>query len=460
MSRPWRHRPGPGGPLDELDQIAGPAGHGAATGRDEEGAESMEQTEPGADRGATIRQWARSPARAALVEASLIAALALTLNLAGNGRFGLFDRDEPRYAGCMRAMRQSGDYLHPTFNGVPRYQKPVLIYWLMLAGTAVGGDNPFGLRLVSALSGAATCVLTWAWGRRMLGPGAGRLAACMLATAPIMVVESKMATTDAFLTLLLTSCQFALWTLNRGPSQVAAAVFWMALGLSMLTKGPVGVALICRGGPRVVGDPGPFGLLESFALEMGPGGIRHPDAPLVPRNRDHDAGRVLPGGGRAAGRDAGRPSARGARGLPRLLPDRHAPDILPVVDPPAGGSPGGVGLPEEYAGPGGPAGLGDRPFDPSGVRRTKLVHYYLPAYPACAPAGGLASRDAWPGRDRPEALSARAGRPGDIRGAGGRPDGRAGACQLDRPPLVDRLALSGRGGGRRGGHVAGLRALP
>jgi 4-amino-4-deoxy-L-arabinose transferase-like glycosyltransferase len=208
----------------------------------------MEQIEPGADRGATIYRWARLPARAAFVEASLIATLALTLNLAGNGRFGLFDRDEPRYAGCMRAMRQSGDYLHPTFNGVPRYHKPILIYWLMLAGTAVGGDNPFGLRLVSALSGATTCLLTWAWGRRMLGPGAGRLAALMLATAPIMVVESKMATTDAFLTLLLTSCQVALWILNRGPSKLAAAVFWAALALSVLTKGPVGVALVAAAG--------------------------------------------------------------------------------------------------------------------------------------------------------------------------------------------------------------------
>ena len=70
----------------------------------------------------------------------------------------------------------------------------------------------------------------------------------MLATAPIMVVESKMATTDALLTLLLTSCQVALWTLNRGPSKLAAAVFWAALALSVLTKGPVGVALVAAAG--------------------------------------------------------------------------------------------------------------------------------------------------------------------------------------------------------------------
>jgi 4-amino-4-deoxy-L-arabinose transferase-like glycosyltransferase len=208
----------------------------------------MERAGPKVVRGATIRRWAESPARAAIVEASLIAALALTLNMAGNGRFGLLDRDEPRYAGCMRAMRQSGDYFHPTFNGEPRYHKPILIYWLMLAGTAVGGDDPFGLRLVSALSGAATCLLTWAWGRRMLGPRVGRLAACMLATAPIMVVESKMATTDAFLTLLLTCCQASLWALDRRPSKAVAGAFWVALALSVLTKGPIGIALIAAAG--------------------------------------------------------------------------------------------------------------------------------------------------------------------------------------------------------------------
>ena len=33
-------------------------------------------------------------------EALLIGVLALTVNLAGNGRTSLWDRDEPRYAGC------------------------------------------------------------------------------------------------------------------------------------------------------------------------------------------------------------------------------------------------------------------------------------------------------------------------------------------------------------------------
>jgi 4-amino-4-deoxy-L-arabinose transferase-like glycosyltransferase len=141
-------------------------------------------------------------------------------------------------------MRTSGDWIHPTFNAEPRYHKPILIYWLMLLGTQLGGDNPFGARLVSAVAGAGTCLLVWGLGRRMLGPRAGRLAALILATAPIMVVESKLATTDATLTFFLVACQFCLWELARAPSGRLAALFWVGLALALLTKGPVGPVLI------------------------------------------------------------------------------------------------------------------------------------------------------------------------------------------------------------------------
>jgi len=181
-------------------------------------------------------------------EAALIGLLALTLNLAGNGRTGLWDRDEPRYATCTREMRQRGDWLRPTFNGQPRYHKPVLIYWLMRAGMALGGDNPFGARLPSAVAGAATCLLAWGLGRAMLGPGAGRLAALMLATAPIVVVESKLATTDATLALFVVAGQYCLWKLTRGASSRWAAGFWVAMALATLTKGPIGPALVAAAG--------------------------------------------------------------------------------------------------------------------------------------------------------------------------------------------------------------------
>jgi len=186
--------------------------------------------------------------RRLLHQAFFIAALALTLNLAGNGRISLWDRDEPRYAGCAREMIAKGEWIFPTFNDEPRFHKPILIYWLMRAGFAIGGDNPFGARLISALAGTATSLLVLVMGRRMLGPRAGFLGALMLTTAPIMVIESKLATTDATLALFLVAGQFCLWELSKRPSKSLASLFWIVMGLATLTKGPVGLALIASAG--------------------------------------------------------------------------------------------------------------------------------------------------------------------------------------------------------------------
>ncbi|WP_435017562.1 ArnT family glycosyltransferase [Tundrisphaera sp. TA3] len=181
-------------------------------------------------------------------EAALVAGLALTLNLVGNGRVGLWDRDEPRYATCTREMRERGDWIYPTFNDQPRFHKPVLIYWLMRAGYAVGGDNPFGARLVSSIAGAMTCVVVLGLGRSMVGPRAGLLAALALATAPIMIAESKLATTDATLALFLVSAQACLWGLSRADRPGLAAGFWALMAGATLLKGPVGPALVSASG--------------------------------------------------------------------------------------------------------------------------------------------------------------------------------------------------------------------
>lgn len=178
----------------------------------------------------------------------LITLVAMSLNLAGNSATGLWDRDEPRFAVAVREMRARQNWLIPTFNGEPRYHKPILIYWLMGLSTKLAGDSPFGARLVSALAGMGTCLLVWALGRRMLGPRAGLLAGLIAAVTPIMFGESKLATTDATLAFWLVGCQFCLWELARKPSRAIAAMFWVLLSLAFLTKGPIGMIFLTAAG--------------------------------------------------------------------------------------------------------------------------------------------------------------------------------------------------------------------
>src|SRR5262249_24715630 len=135
----------------------------------------------------------------AWMQAALIVLVSLCLNLVGNGGTSLWDRDEPRYAGCAREMRATGDYVNPTFNAEPRYHKPILKYCLITIGFLVAGDNPYGNRFMSALAGMGTCLVIWSLGNRLFGSFVGLMAAIILATSPLVFVESKLATTDSML---------------------------------------------------------------------------------------------------------------------------------------------------------------------------------------------------------------------------------------------------------------------
>ena len=49
----------------------------------------------------------------------------------GLGTTGLVDETPPLFAAAARAMSESGDWLTPKVNGIFRFDKPPLIYWLM-----------------------------------------------------------------------------------------------------------------------------------------------------------------------------------------------------------------------------------------------------------------------------------------------------------------------------------------
>jgi 4-amino-4-deoxy-L-arabinose transferase-like glycosyltransferase len=71
------------------------------------------------------------------------------------GDTGLLDETEPLFVEAARQMTVTGDWITPYFNGVTRFDKPPLIYWLMAIGFKVFGTNEWGARLPSAVAGTA-----------------------------------------------------------------------------------------------------------------------------------------------------------------------------------------------------------------------------------------------------------------------------------------------------------------
>jgi 4-amino-4-deoxy-L-arabinose transferase-like glycosyltransferase len=166
------------------------------------------------------------------------------------------DRDEARFAQASRQMIESGNAIDIRFQATPRYKKPIGIYWLQAAGARLAGGedaaNPVWVYRFPSLLGALAAVLaTWALGRRLFGPGAGFVAAALLATALLVGVEARLAKTDAALLGCTTVAMAALARIydpERAHARTALA-FWLALGLGTLIKGPmivivVGIAIL------------------------------------------------------------------------------------------------------------------------------------------------------------------------------------------------------------------------
>src|SRR3979411_528267 len=83
----------------------------------------------------------------------------------GFGLLPLVGPDEPRYAEVAREMFARHDLITPTLGGLPWFEKPPLLYWLMVASYRVIGVTEYAARLGPAVCGRMTAWLV-CWVRR------------------------------------------------------------------------------------------------------------------------------------------------------------------------------------------------------------------------------------------------------------------------------------------------------
>jgi len=183
-----------------------------------------------------------TPTSKHLLNLAVLAVLAGILLFVGLGSMGLTDRDEGRNAEAGREMFESGDWVSPTFNHEPRYAKPVLVYWLMSLSYTLFGVDEFSARLPSAAAGVGLILLQYLFLSRMRGEVVGLFGALMLLLNIEMIALSRMALTDSPLIFLTTLSLFSFWLGFQGQDRERwwRWFFYIAMGLGMLAKGPVG----------------------------------------------------------------------------------------------------------------------------------------------------------------------------------------------------------------------------
>ena len=147
-------------------------------------------------------------------------------------------------------MIASRDWLHTTLNGVDRFDKPILVYWLQAASVLILGKSDAAVRLPSALCGFLWCLAVARFALPRFGARAAWCAAAILCTSVGVIAIGRAATADALLNLLLALAAFDLWrhVETGAKSSLRWAAFWAALGI--LDKGPI--ALLVPGGAIVV----------------------------------------------------------------------------------------------------------------------------------------------------------------------------------------------------------------
>ncbi len=163
--------------------------------------------------------------------------------LAGIGSGPLFDVDEGAFSEATREMLASKNYLTTYLNGAPRFDKPILIYWLQLVSVKAFGISEFAFRLPSAISATIWALATFLFVRKERGETEAILSTALLALSLQVSIIAKAAIADALLNCCLAVSMFAIFRFWRDKRRSHIYVAAAAMALGMLDKGPVAVLI-------------------------------------------------------------------------------------------------------------------------------------------------------------------------------------------------------------------------
>jgi 4-amino-4-deoxy-L-arabinose transferase-like glycosyltransferase len=193
------------------------------------------------DTPAAMRGTAERPNRLLIV---LVAASALLLFL-GLDASTIWDANEAYYVETPRQMVQSGDYVNPTFNGAPRFNKPVLSYWVVAAFYKVFGVSVWAERVAIAIGALGIAAAAFVIARVTWSLRAAWIAALVILSAPRVVFFARRIFIDVWVTMFMSLVLMFFVLAEARPQHRRRYLLLMyaAAGLGVLTKGPVAIVL-------------------------------------------------------------------------------------------------------------------------------------------------------------------------------------------------------------------------
>ena len=184
------------------------------------------------------------PLRHALFVSLILLAALLHFGTAGWG--DLYNETDGQYAGAGREMVEAGNWLLPTNDGVPRMQKPPLLYWMIIVSYKIFGVNAAAARLPMALAIVITTAFTFLIGERLRDYWHGFLAGLIyLSLGGTFLLGRIIMPEPVFSAFLSGSFYFALGGYQRARNRAWWFLgTWVCIALACLTKNVLGLVYV------------------------------------------------------------------------------------------------------------------------------------------------------------------------------------------------------------------------
>lgn len=165
----------------------------------------------------------------------LAAWLVMQVFTAGVG--DLYNETDGQYTGASKSMVESGDWLIPYNNEVPRLVKPPLLYWAMSSSFILFGLNEFAARLPNAIGIGLLMLLTFLIGERLRSTWTGFAAAMIFLLLPGTSIMGRVVMPEPLFCAAIVTAIYALLRLRESCERQWVLLFWLGATLAVFVKG-------------------------------------------------------------------------------------------------------------------------------------------------------------------------------------------------------------------------------
>jgi 4-amino-4-deoxy-L-arabinose transferase-like glycosyltransferase len=163
------------------------------------------------------------------------------------GSVGICDGSESYYPSAAREMVEANNYIVPQLNYQILFAKPIMIFWMIIAGYKLFGITAFGARFFSAIFAFGLTLFAYYSARAVApkptGARTGLIAALIVMGSHLVIDYSRLSEIDLFFSAFL-GCSFlsTLMIVCAGKKKFWPLIY-VGLGAALLTKGPASLVI-------------------------------------------------------------------------------------------------------------------------------------------------------------------------------------------------------------------------